>query len=427
MIDGYMKITVMKNSMMFKDLILIAFLCLSIPAQADTDHRHESPLDVFHELSLHDVVEKTYQRNPRHEVMQARLNHADALNISSQSLWASDPSFSVNHYNDVLTGSDGLQEWEVGMELPIWLPGQKAARQKTAEQQRFVVNASESALKLEIAGIVRELLWNIALTKSRASVAEQEWEVIKKLEKDVNKRVELGDLAQSDVILAQQESLSKEAAWRIANQEYRHAQHRYDMITGLNTLPANFEETASDDITISLEHPALKEAHEKVTRSATQRDQVMLEKSGNPTLFIGTRHERGISDDGFDNAIGLSLSMPLGLSAYTTPKITAAEVDLSENRSQMEILYRQLNILIQDASREYSATIEQYEFARRQNELSKRNLAMSRKSFSLGESSLFELIRIQAQAFSAERNMHQKHLEVGLQTARLNQAKGIIP
>jgi hypothetical protein len=37
------------------------------------------------------------------------------------------------------------------------------------------------------------------------------------------------------------------------------------------------------------------------------------------------------------------------------------------------------------------------------------------------------LIRIQAQAFAAERNMHQKELEVGLQTARLNQAKGIIP
>ncbi len=394
---------------------------------AETDHSHKSPLLISADLSLHDIVEKTYQRNPRLEVMQARLKHVKALNISSQSLWASDPAFSVNHYNDVLTGSDGLQEWEVGMELPLWLPGQKAARQKTTEQRRSVVNALEPALKLEIAGIVRELLWSIALTKNRMSVAEQEWEVVKKLEKDVNKRVELGDLAQSDMILAQQESLSKEAASRIANQEYSQAQHRYDMITGLNVLPANFKEIVSDNLSITIDHPALKELHEKVTHSATQRDQIMLEKRGNPSLFIGTRHERGTSSDGFDNAIGLSLTMPLGLSAYTTPKLTAAEVDLSENRSQMEILHRQLNILIQDASRELSTTMEQYEFARRQNELSKRNLAMLRKAFSLGESSLFELIRIQALAFTAERNMHQKNLEVGLQIARLNQAKGIIP
>jgi len=52
---------------------------------------------------------------------------------------------------------------------------------------------------------------------------------------------------------------------------------------------------------------------------------------------------------------------------------------------------------------------------------------MSHKAFSLGETGLIELIRIQAQAFAAERNMHQKHLQVGLHTARLNQAKGIIP
>ena len=413
--------------MKFKISILIIGLSISMLVLAETEHDHEAPLLISDDLSLHDVVEKTYQRNPQLEVMQARLKHVDALGIRSQSLWASDPSFSINHYNDVVTGSDGLQEWEIGMQLPIWLPGQKEARQKTVEQNRSIITASEPALKLEIAGVVRELLWSIALTKNRMSVAEQEWNVVKKLEKDVNKRVELGDLAQSDMILAQQESLSKEAAWRIADQEYRHAQHRYDMITGLNALPANFEEITTNDLSISFDHPSLKESNEKVNYSAAQRDQVMLEKSGNPSLFVGTRHERGTSNDGFDNAIGLSLSIPLGLTSHTTPKITAAEVDLSENRSQMEILHRELNILIQDASRELSATVEQYEFARRQNELSKRNLAMSRKAFSLGETGLIELIRIQAQAFAAERNMHQKHLEVGLQTARLNQAKGIIP
>lgn len=144
-------------------------------------------------------------------------------------------------------------------------------------------------------------------------------------------------------------------------------------------------------------------------------------------MFIGTRHERGMSSDSFANAIGLNFSIPLGLSSHTTPKLTAAEINLSENRSQMEALHLELNIAIQDASRELSSVIGQYEFAHRQNELSKRNLAMSRKAFSLGESSLLDMIRIQAQAFAAERTMHQKQLEVGLYTARLNQAKGLIP
>ena len=406
---------------------LVIGLCLPFITLAESDHMHESALTISADLSLHEVVEKTYQRNPQIEVMQARLTHVNALSKSAQSLLSGDPSFSVSHYNDLIIDHDGMQEWEVGMDLPLWLPGQKAARQKSVEQQRSLVNASEPALKLQLAGIVREILWNIDLSKNQMTVAEQEWEVVKKLEQDVNKRVELGDLAQSDLILTQQESLSKEAAWRKAQQEYRHAQHRYDMITGLDVLPENFEEKSNGDLSISIDHPALKEAHEKVSQSIAQRDQVLLEKRGNPSLFVGSRHERANSDEDFSNAFGLSFSMPFGLAAHTTPKVTAAEVDLTENRSQMEILHRELNISIQDASRELMATKEQYDFSRRQNELSKKNLAMSHKAFSLGESSLIELIRIQAQAFAVERDMHQKQLEVGLQTARLNQAKGIIP
>jgi outer membrane protein TolC len=415
--------------MKLKITSLMIGLCLSMPMQAETEHQHEHEvaLAISANLSLHQVVEKTYQRNPRLEVIQARLHHVEALNVKAHSLWESDPAINVTHYNDELMNSNGLQEWEVGMQMPLWLPGQKAARQKTAEQEREVVNASESALKLEIAGIVRELLWNIALTKNRQSVAEKEWEIVQKLEKDVSKRVELGDLAESDSILAQQESLSKEAAFRIASQEYLHAQHRYEMITGLNQLPESFEEIADDDLSITTDHPALRESYEKVANSTVQRDQVIIEKRENPSVFIGTRHERGMSSDNFANAIGLSISIPLGLSSQTTPKLTAAEVNLSENRSQMEILHRELNIAIQDASRELSSIIGQYDFAHRQNELSKRNLVMSRKAFSLGESSLLDMLRIQAQAFAAERNMHQKQLEVGLYTARLNQAKGLIP
>ena len=407
--------------------IIVACLCLPIITMAETEHHHDTALPESTALSLHEVVEKTYKRNPRIEVMQARIKHVDALDKSTQSLWSSDPAFSINHYNDVLMDGDGLQEWEVGMEMPLWLPGQKAARQKTTDHQRLLIDASEPALKLEIAGIVRELLWNIALTKNRMTVAEQEWGVVRKLEQDVKKRVELGDLAQSDLILAEQESLSKEAAFRIARQEYLHAQHRYGMITGLKVLPEHFEEIASDDTAITFDHPALKQSQEKVSYSVAKRDQVKLEKRGNPSVFVGTRHERGTSSEGFANAIGLSFNIPIGTAAYTTPKVTAAEVDLSENLSEMEILHRELDIAIQDASIELTATKDQFEFARRQNELSERNLAMSRKAFSLGETSLIELIRIQAQAFATERNMHQKNLEVGLQTARLNQAKGIIP
>ena len=419
--------------MKLKMTIVIVGLCQSmfVFAQSEQvaiiDHAHTTPLITSAELSLSDVVEKTFQRNPQLAVLQARLQHADALRNKAKSFWADDPSFTLSHYSDRVHASEGLQEWEAGLDLPLWLPGQRDARRKTSERQQQLVDASGSALKLHLAGIVREILWDISLSKNQMAVAEQELNVVKKLEKDVKKRVELGDLARSDLIISQQESLSKEAAWRVAYQEFRHAQHRYDMVTGLSVLPRNFEEQAINDFTISMEHPLLKESHDKVAKSVAERDQVMIEKRGNPSLFVGSRRERGLSNEDYVDAIGLRLNIPFGLKSHSQPKLTAAEVSLSENRSQMESLHRELNIAIQDASRELNATTEQYSFAKRQNELSKKNLEMSRKAFALGETSLLELIRVQAQAFTIDRHMHQKHLEMGLQTARLNQAKGIIP
>ena len=129
---------------------LIIGLCLSRSVLAASDHQHETALPSSVNLSLREVVEKTYERNPQLEVIQARLNHSVALIKSAEGLWASDPSMNISHYNDELIDSDGLQEWEIGMELPLWLPGQKVARQKTVKLQRLAINASEPALKLKL-------------------------------------------------------------------------------------------------------------------------------------------------------------------------------------------------------------------------------------------------------------------------------------
>ncbi len=410
-------------------LLIMFYLPPSVLAETETtvDHRHVLPLPVSADLNLHDVVEATYQRNPRLQVIEARLRHISSLERQSESLWVEDPAFSLGHYNDLIMDNDGLQEWEVGLEMPLWLPGQKAAQKRTIERQRRAIDSSVPALKLQLASIVREILWDIALRKNQLVVARQEWEVTRKLEQDVEKRVSLGDLAQSDLILAQQESLAKEAAFQRAKQEYHHSQHRYDMITGLDVLPAVFEEVMSPDLTIDTDHPGLKVLKDVVDSSHALRDQTRIERRGNPTLFVGTRHERGNSEEGFANAIGMRINIPLGLASQTMPKITAAEIAVAENQSAFELRHRQLNIEIQDVYRELMATKEQYEFAQRQRDLTSQNLSMSQKAFALGESSLIDLIRIQALAFAAERNMHQKKLEVGRLTARLNQARGIIP
>lgn len=49
------------------------------------------------------------------------------------------------------------------MELPLWPPGQRGARQFVAGRAVASVSASSAALQLTVAGLVREALWDIAL------------------------------------------------------------------------------------------------------------------------------------------------------------------------------------------------------------------------------------------------------------------------
>ena len=55
------------------------------------------------------------------------------------------------------------------------------------------------------------------------------------------------------------------------------------------------------------------------------------------------------------------------------------------------------------------------------------NLALIQKSFSLGESDLFTLLRARAAAFEAEQSNNQQTIAQALARARLNQAQGVLP
>lgn len=384
-------------------------------------------INVASDLTLQQVVENTIARNPRLQVISARLQEVMARRQQADSWWAADPAVSLRHQNDELGSDDGLLEWETGLEFPLWLPGQKVARREVADKSDLEIAASEAALRLTIAAVVRELLWDIALKENQASIARNEWEVARGLAEDVEKRVELGDLAQTDLIVARQDALEREAAYRQARGEFRHALHRYHGITGLEQIPETFSESPIDVTEIGLDHPLLAEPHASVIRATADRDQARIERRANPSLTVGTRHERASAAEEYANSIGLIFRLPLGLESQTTPALAAADLALAERMSERDLRKQQLQLELEDAVREQELTREAIVFAERQHALSQENLRLARRAFSLGETDLVNLIRVQSQAFAAERSLRQRRLELQRNVARLNQALGRMP
>jgi outer membrane protein TolC len=420
------------NSHVFRTLVLSACL-LTHAALADTPKAteykdpHANELPRSPALNLHATVEKTYLRNPNLQVLSARLGEADALRQQSESFFASDPSVIVDYTNDQMWSDVGYRQWQTGISLPLWWPGQKSARRNVATQAELSAGASAEALRLTVAGLVRESLWAVAIKENQMEIAMREWEIARRLEVDVEKRVRLGDLARTDLILTQQETLGKRTALVRAQADHRHAVHIYQAVTGLDALPAKFNEEPSSRAQLEERHPLLEEAHAEVERAMAEREKSRGEKRGNPTLTLGPRNERGSRDSDYTNSLEVVLNVPLGLSSQAAPRLAAAELVLAEAQGKRDTLKRQLEIQLDEALHDLDATRTQLSVIEQQNKLAQENLALNRKAFALGEIDLVSMIRVQTQAFTAERTLQQKQLELGLHIARVNQALGVIP
>jgi cobalt-zinc-cadmium efflux system outer membrane protein len=379
------------------------------------------------ELSLAGVVEATYRRNPTLQLLRARMDEAAAIRRQADSLVAGDAALQVRHNTGQVGNVEGLREWEWGVELPIWLPGQRAARRNVAKQRRLAVAASGSALRLAVAGQVRNLLWTLRINRNQAHYTHRAWLTARDLQQDVARRAKAGELAHLDLVLARQEALDRKDAFQQAEAMLRRNYHRYRILTGLDRIPAEFREAQAAARQVDGRHPALADAMAAVAADEAVYRRVRSDRRENPTLTLGTRHERPDAAAGFENTLGITLRIPLGLPSQSAPGIAASATALAESRTAMDLLKRQLDTELQAARDELAATRTALETARNRADLARENLALIRRSFDLGESNLFHLLQVQARAFEAELKLHRKTIELRADIARYNQAIGIIP
>lgn len=379
-------------------------------------------------LSLAEVLETTYQRNPSREVLRARLDEAAAIRRQAGSLLADDAALQVRHNTGQIGNVDNLREWEWGVELPIWLPGQRDARRQVAENRTQSVAASRRALQFAIAGQLRELLWTLRANRNQARLDYKAWQTARELEQDVSRRVEAGELARLDRVLARQETLDRQEAYLNARATLKQNYSRYQILTGLEMLPAQFREQQASNQTVDQNHPGLANAMASVETNRARRNQVEIERRDNPTVMVGTRHERpaGIGNK-YENTVGVTVNIPLGLPTQAAPRIAAAETSLAQSQTERDLLKRELDIRLQKAKDRLVATREALELAQKQAQLARENLALTRRSFDLGETNLFDLLRVQAKAFRAELNLRQRKIELQANIAQYNQAVGVIP
>ncbi len=405
-------------------LLSTAEMVLAEPVQHE--HNHFDAIKVNPNLQLNEVLEKTLARNPMQTTLQSRDSVVSARKMVANSLLPTAPAVSVGHQNDALGSGRGEREWQAELELPVWLPNQRNNRLKVADASQSSVIASRESLKLHVAGQLREALWDLAMNDNNLVLAVNKLEVAHHLQRDVEKRHQAGEMAKTDVMLAQQETLRAEKEKLRAEAEVMHARHRYYLLSGLRELPASFAEkqSALEDYSQS---SIWLEAQSKVGLAETERELAQVESRENLQVLLNLRSIKGDFDSPANDSVGVKLRIPFGGEASAAPIKAAAELGVGNALSERETLKYALENAMHEAEHNLSVSRAELVIAGKQFDIAKESVRLAQKAFQLGESDLVSLLRVQAQTFEAERAFTTRQIQVQWDIARYNQTVGVLP
>ncbi|MCD2450289.1 TolC family protein [Methylicorpusculum oleiharenae] len=395
-------------------------------AESLTSPGHHDPIEVDTGLTLSQVIDATMENYPDASWLNALEEESAAIAERSQS-WTAGAASAGLAFQEATSGT--LHILDAAVQVPLWNPGQRDAEQALAKQAGNSAQSQKSAVKLRIAGLIRAALWDIELANIKFNQAKTDKEVTQALLDKVRQRYELGDLARSDLLLAQSELLQKQSSLTLAEAEIMHARKRYISITQSSKIPARYQESLSELTEIKQNHPNLVAVNSQIDRKQAELEAIRRVGSGQTQLAVGINSDRGNNDPRSNDteSFNIGVSVPFGGSAHMAPQIAAVNVELNQLITQRDQLYRDLELAHHEAEHALEVNRAEQDNANQLKKLAEEHLEMTELSFSAGEINLMDLLKIQARTQQSILYANERAVMLQRDIALYNQAVGVLP
>lgn len=395
------------------------------PAASPPASPASAPIPTAGTVSLRAALEAAWQRAVVAREREGQRRRAEVDRAVASSLWAAPPSLAMSHRDDRLQGNAGRRETEIGVAVPLWLLGQRAARAGTAEAAATQALAAEQVARLRLAGDLREAAWQLAALQAEMAQAEAQAQALKQLADDVDRRVRAGDLARADALAAQAEALAASALKTDVQQRLQAARSRWTLLTGLTAAPDLKADLATEAPAAA--HPELQFASQS-TELARQRVELMRRSRRDaPELTIGVRQDTPGRAESSQGSLVVGLRLPFGTDDRNRPLEAAALTELDVAQTQERRLRERLDSDIAAAREAQRSAQAQLEAETARARLLRERTTLIDKSFRAGETPLPDLLRPLAAASQADSAAARQTAALGLARARLQQALGLLP
>lgn len=384
-------------------------------------------------LSLHGVFEQAWAQQPEARSADLRRAAAGATRQAATQWTAEPPALELQAKTDRLGANVGSREYEAGVSVPLWLPGERARKGQLADAEQAALESQWAAARLRLAGQVREAWWAYQRARADLALNEDRLANAQGLAQDVARRFKAGDLSQADrhqadSAVAQAESAVAEAQG--ARDAALAALHAHLGGNRLAVEPQGSGEPQPEPLPAPHApeaHPALAELQDQAQVARRAAELAATQKRANPELLLATTRSKGQAGERYGQTVTLGLRIPLGSAPRAQAREATAQADAADAEARAAIAQSRLAAEAAAAKVRLVALQAQWQAMARNAALARETLAFYEKSFRLGETDLPTRLRVALEASQAQRQLARLRIDEAAAVSALRQALGLLP
>ena len=385
-------------------------------------------------LGLRQIFDAAWARQPEALALQARRDAARAQQKAA-SAWTPAPAVAeLSNKTDRLNRNQGSRELEVGVAVPLWLPGERSRSAALADAENTAVESRTAAAQLRVAASVREAWWAWQRAQIEADSARAQLDNTHRIAADVARRTKAGDLARADQHQADGAVASAEASMAQAEAGLAAARQRLGALAGAapasSTAAIASAEPEPEPGTALPEgetHAALQELKDRASVAERTAALTASQSRANPELVLATTRERGAYGEANQQSLTLGVRIPFGGGPRHDARSANARAEATEAQAQLALERQRLASERESARVRVESSRTQLAATERRAQLARESRGFFDKSFRLGETDLPTRLRIEAEAAEAERQAARTRVELAAAISAWRQALGLLP
>jgi cobalt-zinc-cadmium efflux system outer membrane protein len=139
-------------------------------------------------LSLRQAFDAAWARQPEAMGLQARRDAARAQQTCGQGVDAGAGGSGTVEQDRRLGSNQGAREFEVGVAVPLWLPGERSSSAALADAEGAATESRATAAQLRVAATVREAWWQWQRARIEVGTARDQLDNARLIAADVARR-----------------------------------------------------------------------------------------------------------------------------------------------------------------------------------------------------------------------------------------------